>query len=34
MKTVGDTMDVKMEKNASGDAETTWTKVMGAEVGC
>lgn len=26
VKTVGDTMDVKMEKNASGDAETTWTK--------
>lgn len=33
VKTVGDTLTVKMEKSASGDAHMSWTKVMGAGVG-
>lgn len=32
VKTVGDTLPVKMEKNSSGDAKVSWTKVMGAGV--
>lgn len=27
MKTVGDTLSVKMEKSASGDPKVLWTKV-------
>lgn len=34
VKTVGDALSVKVEKNASGDHKLSWTKVMGAGLGC
>lgn len=33
MKTLGDALSVKMEKNASGDAKVSWTKVIVLRLG-